>query len=142
MQNLILWSARLLFAVLLAVLTWLALLEPGNPIPGWWDFIAWDKAKHFLAYLLLSIVGIVAFPKMPFPILVLGLLAQSAILEAAQPYFGRSRDVADLAANVAGSLAVSACLIATSLRGWLVKSREGDLIVPAELVTRSLMDKR
>ena len=141
MQTFTLWFARILFCVLLVGLTYLALSNSKDDLSAWWDFIVWDKAKHFLAYLVLSIVGAVAFPKIPFPILFLALLAQSAVIEAAQPYFGRSRDVADLMANFGGILAMTAVLIASSIREWLVKPREGDIIVPAEIISRSLMDR-
>ena len=142
MHSFILWSARLVFILLLAALIWLSLAEPGDPGPGWLDFITWDKAKHFLAYLALCAVGLVAFPRMPLPVLFLALLAQSAIIEAAQPYFGRSREIADLVANLAGLLTVAACLFAGQLRERLTRAREGDLILPAELVSQSLMDRK
>ena len=142
MHSFILWSARLLFILLLAALIWLSLAGQGEPGSGWLDFIIWDKAKHFLAYLALCAVGMVAFPRMPLPVLFLALLAQSAIIEAAQPYFGRSRDIADLLANLAGLLTVPACLIAGEMRSRLTRAHEGDLILPAELVSRSMMDRK
>ena len=138
LRILILRTAQFAFFSMLVVLTILALIDSDIVRPA----LRWDKAEHFLAYLFLALIGTIAVPRVPLVVILLALFAQSTVLEAIQPYFGRTRDVGDLIANAAGIATFAFCYLARSLRKWLIKPQEGDLIIPAELVSHSLMNKR
>lgn len=123
---------------MLVLLTFLALSDFVSIRPA----LRWDKAEHFLAYLVLGALGTIALPRVPLVVVSIALFALGAVLEAIQPYFGRTRDVLDLIANATGISTFALCYLAPSLRKWLTKPREAELIVPAELVSQSLMGKQ
>lgn len=64
----------------------------------------WDKLEHVIAYFVLAVTGIAAFPgRRAFPWLAIGLLTLGCVLETAQAFIpGRSAAIADAVANAIG----------------------------------------
>lgn len=61
-----------------------------------------DKLDHFFAFLLLAFVAAQAFPKRSVWLIGLALIAYGGAVEVIQPFFDRSMDVLDLAADALG----------------------------------------
>ncbi|MDJ0922042.1 MAG: hypothetical protein QNI84_13015 [Henriciella sp.] len=130
MKLTLLWGARFAFLVALALTSVLSFTSP-DQASALDDFIPWDKAEHFIAYYVLAGVGLVAFPRLPTLVLFALLFTQSAIIEAMQPYVGRTRDIYDLVANIAGLLAVVGPLCAYKVRWYCAESSEINLNLAA-----------
>src|SRR5690606_4006297 len=90
------------FAGLAAVIACLS-LAPAEAAPTAGLF--WDKAQHALAYLVLTGVGLVFFPRRQ-RLVFFGVLAFGVGIEALQSImgFGREGDWRDAVANAAGAL--------------------------------------
>lgn len=92
------------------------------PAMGWFGRIPhFDKLVHFGFYcgevtLLLLLVNPRRQGKI---VLVATVILLSGVIELIQPYFGRSRDLADFAANAAGAL--TGTLLARYLGPWLTR---------------------
>jgi|TARA_R100000501_G_C2588167_1_gene89078 VanZ family protein len=120
------WLARACFIVLLGVLAFFSLVSADNEM-NISQFIPWDKASHFISYFLLTLVGILAFPSVPLIVIGVAILAQSALVEAVQPYVGRSRDLYDLMANALGISGVLAPVVVFRLREFVKQRRRLNL---------------
>ena len=99
------------FGFAVTVLMWLS-LAPVQSLPG---ISFWDKAQHALAYLVLTGLGLVLFPRRTLAVTV-GVLALGVsieFLQASMP-LGRQGDWRDVVANVIG--AASALLIVFLVR--------------------------
>jgi hypothetical protein len=67
-----------------------------------------DKVEHIVAFLVLAVLGRLAYPDTKKRYLLLGLAAFGAAIELVQglPFVGRDRDPLDWIADVGASLAV------------------------------------
>ena len=119
LPTIILWGARFAFLSALVILTVLALLSNQN-MDDVGQLIPWDKASHFIAYFVLTCIGLVAWPRLS--VLRLGglVFVYGLGLELVQPIFGREQDIGDLIANGIGIL--SAC--GPLFLGWLRRALE------------------
>ena len=115
MIKLTLWSARACFCALLAAIAFQSLIAADSAV-NVSRLVPWDKASHFLAHFALTLVGVAGFPEVPLIVLAIAIFAEASLLEAVQPYFGRTRDAYDMLANMIGILAVLAPIIAFRLR--------------------------
>jgi len=111
----IVWLSRLCFVVALAAVVYLS-LGPTDPLAVTNDFIPWDKARHYLAYLVLSGLALAAFANVPSVFIGLGLFALGLGVEVMQPAFDRSQSLFDLAANALGILTVLALVLIIAVR--------------------------
>lgn len=109
------WAARLAFVVALAAVLYgsLAAIDP-LAAPNEW--IPWDKARHYLAYLVLSALALIAFANVPAAIIGMGLIFVGVGIESLQPLFDRSFSVFDILANALGILTVLGTLLLVALR--------------------------
>jgi VanZ family protein len=87
--------------------------------------IPWDKAAHFLAFYVLTVLAAAAFPRRPLLLVALGLSAYGAAIEVIQalPMVARDSSVWDW---VADSVAVGAALLPLLMprwRAWLGRDR-------------------
>lgn len=95
--RLLFWAAGL-FAFVMAVL-------PHPPeVPGHPS----DKAQHIVAFLVLAVLGHLAYPRVRKRMLLLGLMAFGALIEVAQmiPAIHRDSDPYDWVADTAAALTV------------------------------------
>lgn len=77
---------------------------PGKDIPG--IFVFWDKAQHFLAFLVLALLGCWAYPGRLLH-LFLGMLVFGAGIEVGQSFLSwRSGDGFDFVADALGVMVV------------------------------------
>ncbi|MEM9938468.1 MAG: hypothetical protein AAF768_06440 [Pseudomonadota bacterium] len=127
MLPVIVWMARLAFVALLVLITVLAFVS-NDETSAVMDLVPWDKAQHFIAYYVLGGVALVAFPRLPAVVLLLLLFTQSALVEAAQPYFARDRDIWDLVANSAGLIGIYAPVVIIRLRWHIFSKGQTDII--------------
>ena len=105
--QLLFWSA-LVFAFVMASLPQPPAL-PGNP---------GDKVQHILAFLVLSGLAAIAYPRLSLVIIFLGLAAFGGAIEAVQaiPQLGRQPSWLDWFADVAAVAAV--LLVVGAFRFW------------------------
>ena len=94
------WAAITGFAAGVAAVSVLS-LTPGEALPA---IQVWDKLQHVLTYLILAVIGAVAFPgRRSLPWLAIGLLILGCVLEAVQALVpGRVAGVDDAVANAIG----------------------------------------
>ena len=87
------------FGFAVTVLLWLS-LAPTQDLP---TITFWDKAEHALAYLVLTGLGLVLFPRRALTVVV-GVLALGVTIEFLQAAMdvGRQGDWRDVAANSVG----------------------------------------
>jgi len=95
------WVWRVLFAILLGVVMTFALMpddgEPGPPHV--------DKLQHIMGFVILTISGLLAFPRSDKVMLALGLLAYGGLIEVLQSFTEtRHAEWADLGADALGIL--------------------------------------
>lgn len=97
-----------LFWLAIATVLWLT-LSPADRLPPV-PFNLWDKAQHALAFAILALIGLMAWPARAAHLrLYLGLCLLGAAIEAAQHFSGlRHGDLADWVADLAGLGAVAA----------------------------------
>lgn len=98
------WRAawRLLFLVLIGVVSWLA-FSP-NPPPA--ADLGWDKANHFAAFATLTVVALQSLRagRRRVWIVLLAMLAYGILIELVQSQIpGRDADVRDVAADMVGA---------------------------------------
>jgi VanZ family protein len=109
----LLWRA--LLALLIVVITWLAL----SPAPPQTVNTGWDKANHVLAFAALAFVGVWALSRRPrqWLMLVLALLAYGGFIEIAQSFTPtRQADWQDVLADGIG---IALGLVAAWSVAWL-----------------------
>ena len=76
----------------------LALVPGGSAMPS----TGWDKANHLLAFFVLAVLGVMAYPSQTAWV-IFGLLAYGVLIEAAQFFTPtRSADWRDIFANALG----------------------------------------
>lgn len=77
----------------------------------------WDKAEHFTAFYVLTVLAAAAFPRRPLWAIAAGLSLVGAGIEVVQalPFVARDSDVWDW---VADTLAIGAVLLPIALPGW------------------------
>ena len=99
------------FVLCLTAILYLS-LAPSDATPA--ANLGWDKARHALAYFVLTGLGLFAFG--PRLVLLGGVVLLGAGVEAAQAAMGLGRqgDLADLAANLTGEGAALAIWLAVS----------------------------
>ena len=120
------WLALACFLILLGAMAFFSLVSADSELSVS-QIIPWDKASHFISYFLLTLVGILAFSGAPLIVLGMAILAQSALVEAVQPYVGRSRDLYDSMANGLGILGVLAPIVLFRLREFVQQGRRLNL---------------
>lgn len=113
--------ARLAFWGAAAVTLVLAVLPESATPP----LIPWDKAAHFLAFYVLTLLAAAAFPRRPLLLLALALSAYGAAIELVQalPPVARDSSFWDW---VADTVAVGAALLPLLIprwRAWLARDR-------------------
>ena len=79
-------------------------------------YIPWDKATHFIAFYLLTVLGFLSFPKSRRTDLLQILLLLAVGSELAQHFAGRDAEVSDGLADVLGVLTVFATSYSEQLR--------------------------
>ncbi|MGN6514268.1 MAG: VanZ family protein [Rhizomicrobium sp.] len=85
----------------------------------------WDKAVHFTAYFILSILAVAALRARQKAILaMMGLIAMGAALEVIQGIIGRDMSALDEVANTLGVIAGAA--VVWTVRAVLVRLRVAD----------------
>jgi VanZ family protein len=85
----------------------------------------WDKAVHFTAYFILSILAVTAVSSAKRVIgVILALIAMGAVLEVIQGAIGRDMSVMDELANGLGVLL--GALLALAIRALLVRLHPAD----------------
>jgi len=104
--------ARIALGLALAVVTWLC-LTPDISDPG---LVPWDKARHFLAFYMLTGLAVVGLPRVGLQWIVLAMLAYGALIEILQGFAGRDRSLADFLADAAGIAAVLVAMAAQQMR--------------------------
>jgi VanZ family protein len=105
-------GARMAFAVALGAVAWLS-LTPDTTDPA---LIPWDKARHFLAFYMLTGLAVIGLPRVNLLWLGLALLAYGGLIEVFQGMVGRQTSLLDLAANGAGIAALFAGMAAQQAR--------------------------
>ncbi|MBB5203643.1 VanZ family protein [Inhella inkyongensis] len=94
-------QARALLALLLTVISFLALWPITEQLPG----TGWDKANHLLAFAALGACSRWAWPRAPWLLLALALLAYGGLIELLQTQLPpRSGEWVDLLADGLGAL--------------------------------------
>lgn len=85
----------------------------------------WDKAVHFTAYFILSILAVAALRARRKALLaMLGLIAMGALLEVIQGIIGRDMSVLDELANSLG--VITGAVVVWTVRAVLVRLRAAD----------------
>lgn len=105
------------FWVTATVVLVLAVLPRGHLPP----LIPWDKAAHFLAFYVLTVLGAAAFPRRTLLLLVVALSAYGAAIELIQalPAVDRDSDFWDWVADTVAIGAALLPLLLPRLRAWL-----------------------
>ena len=111
-----LWAARVAFVLACGLSLWGALTPGRNEAPG---LFPWDKANHFVAFYVMSLVGAAAFPRASLLTIGLSLVGLGAGIEILQatPFVARDADVKDLVADAAAVLAALAPAMLPAWRG-------------------------
>ena len=105
-----------------------AALTPARDHPV--SLTPWDKADHIIAFYVLSLLALAAFPRIKPHVLAAALSALGAAIEVIQatPLIGRDGDVVDW---VADTLAIAAATAPLALGWWRGLARGSDAIPPA-----------
>ncbi|HEX7006142.1 MAG TPA: VanZ family protein [Alphaproteobacteria bacterium] len=105
--------AQLAFWIAALVVLVLAVKPPSTLPP----LIPWDKAAHFLAFYVLTVLAAAAFPRRTLLLLAVALSAYGALIELIQahPAIGRDSDIWDWVADTA---AIAAALLPLLISRW------------------------
>ena len=117
------WLLRLVLLASIFVLVCLA-WAPQNTGYGGWKLTANDKLGHFITFYSLALIVLISFPRTSILILVTCLVMAGFLLELSQPYFGRSSDMKDAAANMIGITAAWIPIGISKLRRTLSEAKE------------------
>lgn len=109
------WIARTIFIVFAVVLLAATLSEAWSSMK-FTVFRQADKVAHFWSMYIFTSVSLLAFPEVRSGCLFLGAIAIAALIEAAQLFGPRTADVLDLAASIAGIVAVALVYFSPKLR--------------------------
>ena len=113
--------AQLAFWGAAAVTLFLAVKpETGEP-----PLIPWDKAAHFLAFYVLTLLAAAAFPRRPLLLLAIALSAYGAAIEVIQglPMVARDSSFWDWVADTVAVGAALLPLLVPRWRAWLGRDR-------------------
>lgn len=113
------WSAAV-FALACAVM-------PGQDEP---QIVSWDKGQHFLAFYTLTLLAVLAFPRVRPLALAAALSGFGAVIELLQgiPFVHRDMDFWDW---VADSVAIFAAVVPILVGAWRTRIRENIGVAPA-----------
>ena len=129
-------ATRWAVVLTIALATVIAALTLTPPVPV--DMPAGsDKSYHFLAFMALALPLSTVRPRWS-PALLIAFTAYGAAIEVIQPYVGRSREFADIVADVLGvaSGLVLGLLVGTVIRrGWRERLRRDGRPRPHEVHT-------
>ncbi|WP_413658808.1 VanZ family protein [Maricaulis sp. D1M11] len=105
------WGGRILFVTAVVLITDLA-LQPGSATPP--RIFGSDKVEHFLAFLVLTVLIRLGWPRRSLILLSIIVLSYGALIELVQgmDWVGRTSSVADFIADGAGVAAGLALIIA------------------------------
>jgi hypothetical protein len=86
----------------------------------------WDKAEHFTAFYILTVLAAAAFPRRPLLSIAIALSLLGASIEMIQalPFIARDSDVRDWLAD---SVAIAAAFLPLSLPRW--RERDSQLVL-------------
>ena len=109
----ILRTVQLLFWIALLV-TLAAALMPARTAP---HLFPWDKAEHFTAFYMLTLLAVAAFPRRSVFVLAVLLSLAGALIEVLQllPIVKRDGDIRDWLAD---TVAIAAALMPLALARW------------------------
>lgn len=95
------WAGRVLFLTAIVLITDLA-LQPGHALPP--DLFGPDKVQHFLAFLALTLLARLSWPRLHGIWIVAMLAAYGIAIEYVQamPFVGRTSSIADVVADLVG----------------------------------------
>ncbi|MEL7547227.1 MAG: hypothetical protein AAGJ84_11285 [Pseudomonadota bacterium] len=112
--TIIVWGCRAVLALAVVVVVY-GSLGPTDPaaVPGW---IPWDKAQHFIAFLGLSAIALIAFANVPSLFVGLIVFTLGLVIELVQPAFGRTQSASDVIANLTGILTVLGLVFLAEVR--------------------------
>lgn len=106
------WLAFAVFAAAAAYAFWKA-ITPGDDTVG---LIPWDKAKHFIVFYVLAVLGCLALPKSRLWRIGLVLVAFGGLIEIVQHFTGRDMSWGDLVADFCGVAAAYAYSLVGAIR--------------------------
>jgi VanZ family protein len=106
------WLAFAVFAAAAAYAFWKA-ITPGDDSVG---LIPWDKAKHFIVFYVLAVLGCLALPKSRLWRIGLVLVAFGGLIEIVQHFTGRDMSWGDLVADFCGVTAAYAYSVVGAIR--------------------------
>ncbi|MGE5147496.1 MAG: VanZ family protein [Candidatus Eiseniibacteriota bacterium] len=111
------WLAQLAFWGA-AVVVFVLAVKPPPPTP---PLIPWDKAAHFIAFYVLTLLAGAAFPRRALLLLALALSAYGAAIELVQalPFVDRDSSFWDWVADTVAIGAALLPLLIPRLRAWL-----------------------
>jgi hypothetical protein len=114
-RHLTLQLLRAAFVVAL-VFTFFAAVLPEKTVHGL-EFVPWDKAQHFIAFFVLTVMATIAFPKRHVLTMAVALSAFGALIELVQglQFVGRDRDFKDW---VADTIAIGAVIVPMLVARW------------------------
>ncbi|CAL4869885.1 hypothetical protein MMA231_04177 (plasmid) [Asticcacaulis sp. MM231] len=106
--------ARFGLVVALAVISYYA-FKPSGMGGG---FFAWDKADHFCAFFVITGLAMVAFPRLPIPVIGMVVAAFGVAIELVQglPFIDRDMDVKDVIAELLALGAIFGTVVAVYIR--------------------------
>jgi hypothetical protein len=89
-----------------------------KPAHGGGGLLPWDKADHFCAFFVLTVLAIIAFPKQSFLRLGIAISILGALIEIIQglPFVNRDCDFWDWVAEMCALSAVYGVILAARLR--------------------------
>ena len=113
-------AAARLFRILFwgaVIVCFTAATVPGDEAP---DLLPWDKAQHFLAFYVLSVLGAAAYPRSGLLRLGAALSAFGAFIEIVQmiPQLHRDAEVLDWVADTVAIAAALAPAYLPAVRNW------------------------
>jgi VanZ family protein len=110
-----LWLLRAAF-FLAALVTFIAAILPASTMNSI-DIIPWDKAEHFIAFFVLTVLAAIAFPRVHVVTLAIALSAFGALIEIVQglDFVQRDRDFWDWMAD---TVAIGAAIVAMLVARW------------------------
>ena len=103
------------------IFTFVCAVMPAKQAP---HIVPWDKAEHFIAFYVLTGLGVAAFPRRNLLVLAALLSAFGALIEVVQgfSFVARDRDFHDW---VADTIAIGAALAPMLLVWWRAQVRSG-----------------
>src|SRR5690606_24268739 len=106
-------------------------VKPPSTLP---PLIPWDKAAHFLAFYVLTVLAAAAFPRRTLLLLAVALSAYGALIELIQahPAIGRDSDIWDWVADTAAIAAALLPLLISRWRDRIGMNQQGAALLSGE----------